>query len=75
MSGNVFEWTADWYDENYYATPPASNPQGPESGTDRTVRGGSFYNLDYVLRCATRINGIPNYGINYVGFRVVSPGF
>jgi formylglycine-generating enzyme required for sulfatase activity len=42
MSGNVEEWTADWYGANYYAKSPRSNPTGPRSGDFRVMRGGSF---------------------------------
>lgn len=42
MIGNVWEWTADWYSETYYQDSPASNPLGPESGTQRVARGGGW---------------------------------
>ena len=42
MSGNVWEWCSDWYEQNYTATDLISNPKGPESGTNRIVRGGSY---------------------------------
>lgn len=43
MAGNVSEWVADWYAADYYATSPADNPQGPQDGWGRVVRGSSWY--------------------------------
>ena len=42
MAGNVWEWVADWYSETYYASSPTENPTGPDSGTHRVLRGGSW---------------------------------
>jgi formylglycine-generating enzyme required for sulfatase activity len=42
MMGNVMEWTNDWYDNNYYPFMPKRNPQGPETGRYRSIRGSSF---------------------------------
>lgn len=42
MSGNVREWIADWYGEDYYLTTPYTNPTGPETGTERSLRSGSY---------------------------------
>ncbi|MBI5351218.1 MAG: SUMF1/EgtB/PvdO family nonheme iron enzyme [Chloroflexi bacterium] len=42
MSGNVREWIADWYGNNYYETSPYANPQGPETGEFRVLRSGSY---------------------------------
>lgn len=43
MQGNVCEWVADWYDPDYYASSPAENPQGPELGKFKVVRGGGWH--------------------------------
>ena len=43
MTGNVMEWTNDWYDGNYYPFMPKQNPKGPETGRYRSVRGAGFF--------------------------------
>jgi formylglycine-generating enzyme len=42
MTGNVLEWVNDWYDQNYYAFIPHKNPQGPETGQYKSVRGAGW---------------------------------
>jgi iron(II)-dependent oxidoreductase len=54
MSGNVWEWCADWYDANYYKNSPAQNPKGPDSGESRVLRGGAWYDGAESVRAAVR---------------------
>jgi formylglycine-generating enzyme required for sulfatase activity len=58
MSGNVAEWTADWYDENYYGKSPERNPKGPSSGEYRVLRGGSWLIAPVFVRSANRLRNL-----------------
>ena len=59
MVGNVLEWVNDWYDENYYASSPLSNPDGPGTGTYKSIRGGGWGSYRDDLRVANRLYGDP----------------
>jgi formylglycine-generating enzyme required for sulfatase activity len=75
MAGNVWEWVSDWYQSGYYSVSPADNPQGPDSGTYKVLRGGSWANGWNSLRAANRSSNPPTTRIFSVGFRcAVSPG-
>lgn len=77
MSGNVNEWCWNWYDEKYYEKckkeGTVENPQGPDSGSTRVVRGGGWGSGARYCRVAGRVNIYPHYrsGLNISGFRLV----
>ena len=71
MLGNAWEWTADWHGEDYYAQSPTNNPPGPESGSVRVRRGGSWHTWALYARCGYRNWNTPETRYTLVGMRLL----
>ncbi|MCF7920643.1 MAG: formylglycine-generating enzyme family protein [Candidatus Cloacimonetes bacterium] len=70
MSGNVYEWCWDFYDEDYYGNSAGVNPTGPEEGLFHMGRGGCWYSEECSCCCTNRPVS-QSIGSRYIGFRVV----
>jgi sulfatase modifying factor 1 len=71
LHGNVSEWCSDWFDETWYFTGPAVDPQGPETGEHRVLRGGSWGDDGKYCRAAFRYDRPPDEGRNDFGLRLL----
>jgi len=74
MTGNVWEWVSDWFGAGYYGQSPRDNPTGPEQGSQRAMRGGSYLcatNFCANYRVSGRSSATPDTSLSNVGFRTV----
>ncbi|MFF3399892.1 formylglycine-generating enzyme family protein [Streptomyces sp. NPDC002659] len=76
MTGNVWEWTADWFHPAWHASGPREDPAGPPSGTARALRGGSYLcHASYCrrYRVSARMPNTPESSTGNIGFRCAGP--
>ena len=69
MSGNVWEWCQDWKES--YSSNAQTNPTGPDSGSHRVIRGGSWFNDATICRSSYRYDSTPDSGTDCLGLRLV----
>jgi len=74
MGGNVREWVQDWWQHDYYASMPATDPTGPAVGTMRVWRGGSYEDAADTCSPSSRDGSSPKTRNRWTGFRVVLEG-
>ncbi len=74
MSGNVWEWTRDFYGPSYYAISPDQDPHGPADGTYHVLRGGAWNSPYEQLRLSARQPGDGTVITPAIGFRCIVPG-
>tara|TARA_Y100000589_G_scaffold330680_1_gene381101 strand:+ start:587 stop:1408 length:822 start_codon:yes stop_codon:yes gene_type:complete len=72
-SGNVWEWTSDWFDPTWRRNAGSKNPTGPKEGTEKVIKGGSFLCHDSYCnryRIGARTRNTPDSSTSHTGFRL-----
>jgi formylglycine-generating enzyme required for sulfatase activity len=73
-AGNVMEWVADWYAERYFEEALEQNPQSPENGVFRVLRGGGYATTGADIRITSRSKMVPDFRDETIGFRCAVSG-
>ena len=72
MAGNAEEWVQDWLSFGYYEqTAGALDPQGPATGQNKVIKGGSHISDEHHIRIATRLYGAPHVKTPNTGIRCI----
>jgi len=73
-AGNVMEWVDDWYAERYFEEAPEQNPQSPDHGVFRVLRGGGYTTTGTDIRITSRSKMVPDFRDETIGFRCAVSG-
>ena len=70
VANNLWEWTSDWYADDYFSESPAADPKGPSEGVHRVLRGGGFFGQPDTATCYSRGSARPETRSDRITFRI-----